>query len=75
MALLSEGSNSKIYVRLVRKVSKSLAIQGSGFNCKHHNPLYGQFLRIITFAGDPQHLHSATILTCDIPKVEKFAQK
>lgn len=75
MVLLSEGFDPKIYVRLVKKVSKSLAIQGSGLNCKHHNTLYSQFLRITTFAGDPQHLHFAIILTCDIPKIEESAQQ
>lgn len=75
VVLLSEGFSSKIYVRLVKKVSKILAIQGSGFNYKLHNPLYSQFLRITTFAGDPQHLHFPIILTCDIPKIEEFAQQ
>lgn len=73
--VLSEGFNSKIYVRLAKKFSKSLAIQGSGFNCKHHNLFNSQHRRITTFAGDAQHLHFAIILTCDIAKIEEFAQK
>lgn len=75
MVLLSEGFSSKSYVRLVKKFHKSLAIQGSYFNYKHHNLFCSHFLRITTFAGDPQHLHFAIILTCDIPKIEEFAQQ
>lgn len=54
------------------KVSKSLVIQVSSFNCKQWNPLSHQYLRITIFC----RLNPFSVIpTCDVPKIAELTQQ